>query len=138
MSRSLRSSSELFFSFSFSALMKALKNHRVPRKPITNLNSSFSAVNGFGPASLSELLHMSTFCPVHCALLLDSFFLFLPLGNHIMSQQIRSQNSSFNAVNGSGLVYLSELLHMSTFCLIHYALLLTPACRKSNSTNARL
>ena len=27
---------------------------------------------------------------------------------------------------------------MSTLCLIHYALLLTPACWKSNNTNARL
>ena len=27
---------------------------------------------------------------------------------------------------------------MSTLCLVHYALLLTPACWKSNNTNARL
>ena len=33
----------------------------------------------------------------------------------------------FNALNGSGPAYLSELLH-STLHLVHYALLLTPAC----------
>ena len=37
----------------------------------------------------------------------------------------------FSAINGSGPAYLSELLHV-------YALLLTPACWKSNNTNARL
>ena len=42
----------------------------------------------------------------------------------------------FSAINGSGPAYLSELLHVYT--LVHYALLLTPACWKSNNTNARL
>ena len=40
------------------------------------------------------------------------------------------------AINGSGPAYLSELL--PTLRLVHYALLLTPACWKSNNTNARL
>ena len=43
----------------------------------------------------------------------------------------------FSAVSGSGPAYLSELLHVYTR-LVHYALLLTPACWKSNNTNARL
>ena len=37
----------------------------------------------------------------------------------------------FSAISGSGPAYLSELLHV-------YTLLLTPACWKSNNTNARL
>ena len=43
----------------------------------------------------------------------------------------------FSAINGSGLAYLSEL-RMSTLHLVHHVLLLTPACWKSNNTNARL
>ena len=39
----------------------------------------------------------------------------------------------FSAISGSGPAYLSEMLR-----LVHYALLLTPACWKSNNTNARL
>ena len=42
----------------------------------------------------------------------------------------------FSAISGSGPAYLSELL--PTLRLVHYALLLTPACWKSNNTNARL
>ena len=44
----------------------------------------------------------------------------------------------FSAINGSGPAYISELLHVYTLHLVHYALLLTPACWKSNNTNARL
>ena len=44
----------------------------------------------------------------------------------------------FHAVNGFGPTYLSELLHISTLCLIRFALLRIPACSKSNYTNARL
>ena len=43
----------------------------------------------------------------------------------------------FSAINGSGPAYLSELLYVCTLRLVHYALLLTPACWKSNNTNAR-
>ena len=45
---------------------------------------------------------------------------------------------SISAINGSGPAYLSELLHVYTLRLVHYTLLLTPACWKSNNTNARL
>ena len=45
-------------------------------------------------------------------------------------------------LNGSGKIVLVLLTSlnccMSTFHLIHYTLLLTPACWKSNNTNARL
>ena len=44
----------------------------------------------------------------------------------------------FSAINGSGPAYLSELLHVYSPHLVHYALLLTPACWKSVNTNARL
>ena len=44
----------------------------------------------------------------------------------------------FSAISGSGPAYLSELLHVYTLRLVLYALLLTPACWKSNNTNARL
>ena len=43
----------------------------------------------------------------------------------------------FNAIGGSGPAYLSNCC-MSTLRLVNYALLLTPACWKSNNTNARL
>ena len=43
----------------------------------------------------------------------------------------------FSTVNGSGPAY-SLNCYMSTLRLVHYALLLTPACWKSNNTNARL
>ena len=42
----------------------------------------------------------------------------------------------FRAINGFDPAYLSELLHVYT--VIHYALLLTSACWKSNNTNTRL
>ena len=41
----------------------------------------------------------------------------------------------FSAINGSGPAYLSNCC-MSTLRLVNYALLLTPACWKSNNTNA--
>ena len=44
---------------------------------------------------------------------------------------------SFSAISGSCPAYLSNCC-MSTFRLVHYALLLTPACWKSINTNARL
>ena len=44
----------------------------------------------------------------------------------------------FSDVSGSGPAYLSELLHVYILRLVHYALLLTPACWKSNNTNGRL
>ena len=50
--------------------------------------------------------------------------LFLPLGNHMTTPESWSQNSSFSAVKGSGLAWLSELIHVSTSCLVHYTLLL--------------
>ena len=40
----------------------------------------------------------------------------------------------FSAINGSGYAYLSELLHV-VHHLVHCALLLIPACSKSNKTN---
>ena len=43
----------------------------------------------------------------------------------------------FSAINGSGPA-TSLNCCMSTLRLVHYALLLTPACWKSNNTNARL
>ena len=43
----------------------------------------------------------------------------------------------FSAINGSGPAYLSELPHVYSTCLVHYALFLTHACWKSNNTNAR-
>ena len=43
----------------------------------------------------------------------------------------------FSAINGSGLL-TSLNCCMSTLLLVHYTLLLTPACWKSNNTNARL
>ena len=43
----------------------------------------------------------------------------------------------FSVINGSGLL-TSLNCCMSTLHLVHYVLLLTPACSKSNNTNARL
>ena len=43
----------------------------------------------------------------------------------------------FSAISGSGPAYLSNCC-MSTFRLVHYNLLLTPACWKSNNKNTRL
>ena len=40
--------------------------------------------------------------------------------------RILTTGSSFSAIHGSGPAYLSELLYMSTLCLVHYALPLTP------------
>ena len=44
----------------------------------------------------------------------------------------------FSAISGSGPAYLSELLHVYTLRFVHYALLLKPACWKSNNTTSRL
>ena len=44
----------------------------------------------------------------------------------------------FSAISGSGPSYTSLNCCMSTLRLVHYALILTPACWKSNTTNARL
>ena len=44
----------------------------------------------------------------------------------------------FSAILGSGPTYPSLNCCMSTLRLVHCALLLTPACWKSNNTNARL
>ena len=59
----------------------------------------------------------------------------LPISEHIKYKVVCVL--CFNAMNGSGPAYLSEPL-LSTFRLIHYTLLLTPACRKSSNTNVRV
>ena len=75
-------------------------------------------------------------CHQHSTPLLEKLHL-LPISDCI---KYKVACMCFSAINGSSPAYLSELLHVYTpsTCLVHYALLLTPACWKSNSTNARL
>ena len=52
--------------------------------------------------------------------------------------RILTTGSSFSAIHGSGPAYLSELLYMSTLCLVHYALSLTPHAENPTIQKARL
>ena len=70
----------------------------------------------------------------HSTPLLEKNLHWLPISERI---KYKVACMCFSAISGSGPAYLSELLHVYTR-LVHYALLLTPACWKSNNTNARL
>ena len=86
------------------------------------------------------IMFFSRFCDEHapCLCIADTktiTFFWLPISERI---KYKVACMCFGAINGSGPAYLSLNCCMSTLHLVHYALLLTPACWKSNNTNARL
>ena len=106
------------------------------------------------------MLHfLGTFCMLHCLILdvsrqvLDSVCLFhsliLAVSRQVLDSvcmylnplnEVTNLTKELNACTDNIKTWMLTSLNccMSTLHLVHYALLLTPACWKSNNTNARL